>query len=73
MLEWSQDGDENLDLGNGEVSHDRILAGLSRDEPTNSSRPVSPSQINMQVQLPLRSDPSHFNSVDQKHQPISDD
>lgn len=49
MLEWSQDGDENLDLGNGEVSHDRILAGLSRDEPTNSSRPVSPSQINMQV------------------------
>ena len=42
MLAWSNDGDENLELGNQEVSNDRILVGLSREEP-NSSRPVSPS------------------------------
>ena len=69
MLEWSNNEDlEDETTPHGDKSHEKILAGLSREEPYSSSRPISPSQINMQVQLPSRGDPTtiHHSSQDER-------
>jgi len=61
VLQWSNDGEEDEHTPQAEQSHEKILAGLSREEPY-SSQPVSPSQINMQFQLPSRAEPSANNN-----------
>lgn len=62
VLEWSGDEDDNMDNQAKSETHDKILGGLSVDEPWKQmeSLPISPSGVKMQ--FPTKSDKNSNNA-----------